>query len=340
MSDHNSIFDIEVNPKTVTVITTYTCNAACEECCFECNPTVKHRLSFEEIATFIKNSVAEYPSIEQFVFSGGECFLLKEDLYKAIALCASLGRSTRCVSNGYWGKTRHKAEKIAATVVEAGLAEVNFSTGLDHKKWVPIDSVITASECLAKYGIPVLITIEKDTEESDILNQITENERVRRLSHSFPNFSLQTNSWMPFHENSVHRGGVDRSTLRKGCDQVFTNCVLTPKKEIASCCGLTLEHIPEMRVGTIDNVASYRDEQKDDFMKLWLRVEGPMTILETLLGRDHEKLQDVVHLCQACAIVHRDHEVREKIASAYTDHILAVGHKWNIIKTAELEASK
>lgn len=92
---------------------------------------------------------------------------------------------------------------------------------------------------------------------------------------NYPNFSLQTNSWMPLRKDSLYRGGGNQNNLRVGCDQIFNNCVITPKKEIASCCGLTLEHIPEMRVGKIDDVACYSREQKNDFMKLWLRVEGP-----------------------------------------------------------------
>jgi len=337
-SDNSASFlDIDIDPKTLTIITTYTCNAACEECCFECNPSVKHRLSLREMLQVIEDSIAAYPSIEQIVFTGGECFLLKDDLFKAIEVSTRFGKSTRCVSNGFWGKSPEKADEVAKKAMAAGLSEINFSTGLDHQKWVPLESVINASKSLVKYGIPVLVTIEKDSEDSDCLNQIIENVDIKKMLKNHPNFLLQTNSWMPFFENSVQRGSVNQDDLRKGCSQVFSNCTVTPKKEVASCCGLVLEHISEMRVGTIDNMLCYRNEQKDDFLKLWLRVDGPMRILETVLGDGHHKLAGVVHMCQACAILHNDEEARNRISSLYRDHILAVTHRWKIIKAAEKE---
>lgn len=36
-------------PDTLTVLVTYRCNAACEECCFESNPRVEGRLTLGEI---------------------------------------------------------------------------------------------------------------------------------------------------------------------------------------------------------------------------------------------------------------------------------------------------
>lgn len=172
-----SLFDVNVNPKTLTIITTYTCNAACKECCFECNPSIKHSLSFEEISQTITNAVDEYPSINLIVFTGGECFLLKTDLFKAIAFSSRLGKMTRCVSNGFWGKNQARAEEIAERVIDAGLSEINFSTGLDHQKWVHIKSVINACKALVKYDIPILVTIEKDSPESNCLSEILENNR-------------------------------------------------------------------------------------------------------------------------------------------------------------------
>jgi len=339
MDIDENFLHIDVNPLTLTIITTYTCNAACEECCFECTPTVKHRLSFDEIKGFIERSITTYPTLELVVFTGGECFLLKDDLYNAIGFCTSLGLATRCVSNGFWGKNRTHAEKVVNALVENGLSEINFSTGLDHKKWVPVDSVITATECLLKTSIPVLITIEKDSGDSDCFGEVVNDPRIKKLLQEHVKLTIQSNSWMPFHKNSIERGQVDQTHLRSGCDQVFTNLVLTPKREIASCCGLTLEHIPEMRIGDIDDTECYRREQENDFLKLWLRVDGPMNILETLLGRNHEKLKKVVHVCQACAILHKDDEVRDKLEAQYTDHMLAVGHKWNLIKAVEMEVN-
>ncbi len=102
----SKLHNVVITPETLTIITTYTCNAACEECCFECNPSVKHRLSLEDMKNFINESKIRYPTLEIVVFSGGECFLLQNDLYEAIKYSTQLGLTTRCVTNGFWGRNK------------------------------------------------------------------------------------------------------------------------------------------------------------------------------------------------------------------------------------------
>ncbi len=216
--------------------------------------------------------------------------------------------------------------------MDCGLSEINFSTGLDHQKWVPEASVVNACESIVNSGIPVVVTIEKDTEDSNCYESFIKNKSVKTMMNKHSNFGIQCNSWMPFKKDSMIRHVELKNGLRAGCEQIFNNCVLTPKKEIAACCGLVIEHVPELRVGNINEVDSYEEQQKDDFLKLWLRVEGPMNILESLLGKKHEKLNDIVHICQACAILHKDNEIREELVKSYKAHILPVWHKWNLIK--------
>ena len=148
---------------------------------------------------------------------------------------------------------------------------------------------------------------------------------------------MQANYWMPFHGDAPSRVQTpDLATLRKGCSQVFENVVVTPRDEVAACCGLTFEHIPEMRLGPCADGGLERRyrSQEDDFLKYWLKVDGPYSILERLLGDDATPLlEGVVHQCQACAILHRNDAVREALSlrhSAFvpdvmTRHAIALG---------------
>ena len=66
-----------IDPKIITVVTTYKCTAACRECCFQCSPKINVRLTYEEINRFITTAVREFKdSIQLCVFTGGECTLL------------------------------------------------------------------------------------------------------------------------------------------------------------------------------------------------------------------------------------------------------------------------
>src|SRR2546421_2475345 len=90
-----------IEPEILTILGTYKCTAACENCCFDSNPYLTKRLDLDRIIGFIDEG-ARFPSCKIVVFSGGECFLLRDDLNKAVARATSLGLSTRCVTNGYW----------------------------------------------------------------------------------------------------------------------------------------------------------------------------------------------------------------------------------------------
>lgn len=62
-----------IKPTTMTVITTYQCTSACKECCFECNPYVKGKLSFNDISSFIQETYDYYhETLKLCVFTGGE----------------------------------------------------------------------------------------------------------------------------------------------------------------------------------------------------------------------------------------------------------------------------
>lgn len=66
---------------------------------------------------------------------------------------------------------------------------------------------------------------------------------------------------------------------------MFQNIVLTPHNKVASCCGLTMEHIPEMKMGKYieGSLEKYFNNQLRDFLKIWIWVEGPEKFIILLL---------------------------------------------------------
>ena len=251
-------FRVSISPRTLTIITTYKCTSACDDCCFECSPKLTSKLSLDEIIDSINSARNEFPDLELVVFTGGECFILKKILFMAIKHCTNLGLKTRCVTNAYWAKSEFKANKIAVELKKSGLSEINISTGLDHQKWVSHSTVVNAVKVLLSNDIYTLVTIEKDTDSSKCLELFVNDLEIIQLKSKYQNkFLIQSNSWMPFFYNSKKRDQVTPENLNNGYDQVFTNCVITPNKEVAACCGLTLEHIQEMKLGKIDNIPCF-----------------------------------------------------------------------------------
>ena len=149
MFTHDLFHGVELSlPHTITILCTYQCTAACKQCCFESSPRVKGRLSLKTILDRISEAKSSFPGLRLVVFSGGEAFILKEDLYAAIAHATSLGLMTRIVTNGSWGKTSISAAAAVEKLIAAGITEINISTGLDHLEWVPLESVANAALAL------------------------------------------------------------------------------------------------------------------------------------------------------------------------------------------------
>ena len=88
-------------PSALTILPTYQCTAACKNCCFGCTPNIKGRIPQDRLLSYI-GEAKKIPSLRLVVFSGGECFLLGEDLDEAIGLASGKDVITRCVTNGYW----------------------------------------------------------------------------------------------------------------------------------------------------------------------------------------------------------------------------------------------
>lgn len=59
-------------PSTLTLVTTLRCTASCKECCFECNPSRKQRMSLDEMKRYCQEVIQSCTSVE----------LSKEDYYE------------------------------------------------------------------------------------------------------------------------------------------------------------------------------------------------------------------------------------------------------------------
>lgn len=327
-----------VEPHTLTVLCTYRCTAACKQCCFESSPSVEGRLPRQVILDRISEANREFPSLRLVVFSGGEATLLKDDLYAAVAHATSLGLFTRIVSNGSWGKTVPTAERVARSLKEAGLFELNISTGKDHQDWVPATSVINAARAALDQGIQTLITVEADDAENSRLVEINRADALQGHIRS-GSLSVQSNYWMPFQSDAEERLQTpDPHMLRSGCNQIFGIVVVTPHDNLSACCGLTLEHIPEMRLGRLDgtNLGQLYRDQVNDFLKFWIHVEGPYAIIERVLGPDSKDvLEGVVHVCQACVLMHQNEKVKQAIVQQAEQLIPEIMTKFHLRRALE-----
>lgn len=58
-----AMIDKYVEPRTLLLITTEKCTAACRNCCFQCNSQLKQRMSLEEMKFLVDEVVKDFPMI-------------------------------------------------------------------------------------------------------------------------------------------------------------------------------------------------------------------------------------------------------------------------------------
>lgn len=304
----------ETEPDCLTIIPTYRCNASCKECCFESNPSIRHTMTRDNLLSIIHKIKSEFPRVRYVVLTGGEITLLRDDLVDSIKLLSSLGLGSRIVTNGHWGRTDESALKWVTRLKDAGLNELNLSTGDEHQEWVPFESVARAAYQAVRKGLLTLIVVEGQDKAKFKLESIKENEHIKKIYNNEEmrkKFILMSNIWMPFHEDANSTSDSPEIKQHEGCDNIFENFVVNPYGCLMSCCGLTMEYIPELKVGNVykDSLRATYHKQFNDVLKLWIWLDGTRYIFDRLSEKHDLKLISP-HPCSICAQIYKNNEIR------------------------------
>ncbi|MFA6030402.1 MAG: hypothetical protein WC969_11150 [Elusimicrobiota bacterium] len=307
-------------------LTTFKCSISCGDCCFKCSPQSEGEFPLPKLLRIIERVPESFPTIKLVVFTGGECFLRGKDLLTVIRAATEKGLLTRCVTNGYWATDDNTASEWARELKAAGLGDINFSTGNEHQKYIPFERVAIGARHCAEEGINTLLVIEghpgpvefteKQARAHPLLTEFLRTEKGKNLD-------LLTAPWISTRDG---RSAARKEPKCHGCEHVMETLVFTPDEHLLSCCGLTVSHIPEFDMGRIEDasdvVEKYR-EQCSDFLRLWLRVEGPMAILEYAVqkGADFAKAAPLVHPCEACRAIFNEKSLRTVLEETYREKI-------------------
>jgi len=334
-----------IRPMALAVLPTYRCTAACEHCCFDSNPTLTQRIDLATILDTIER-VSRYSSMSLVSFTGGECFLLGKELDEAVAFATAKGLRTRCVTNAYWAKSYRSGQRRLRGLVDSGLKEISISTGDNHLEFVAFETVINAMVMALEFGL-----------KTDVVVEVTKNRRVKGIDvSSHPRLQavseekrkrldILESPWMPMHHQKVidqpgamllNRHNVSNF---KGCDSILTTLALTPYNRIGLCCGLSRELIPELTVDQ-DDFETILKTAGNDFMKIWLSVDGPERILAWAASKDPtiDWENKYAHRCHACLALHKDAKVCKVIREHYQERLgdVLLRHGMNLQRQAQL----
>lgn len=330
-------------PSTLVFITTYKCTASCRSCCFGCSP--KEPLNADgakimKLMELMDAAVERFPSVKLVVFTGGECFLLGKALDRLVAHAHKKGLLTRCVTNGYWAVSPGAAARRLQELREAGLTEINFSAGFAHQEFVPSESVLNGAIGSAKMGMLALLSVENNASGVKGGEALTKHPLMLKFVKDHPEkaklLKVMDTVW-------VGNGSTCFAASNpKPCETILDSLVVTPDLKFKSCCGLTVNAIPEMDMGKVngENLGSLHSEQFDDFLKIWLKVDGPEGIINyTKKMRPEIKTPEFQHPCHACKFLYSSAVIKKHLRENFQDKVSDVLFRFSAVKELTKQAS-
>ncbi|MDR0207003.1 MAG: hypothetical protein LBI45_07090 [Bacteroidales bacterium] len=331
-------------PRLLSLIVTDECTAARTNCCFNCSPKKGKTMTIEDMKYYIKKSIKEFKEIKVIVLTGGELFLLGiKSLVEIISYIKSLKLNSRIVSNAFWATTPKKTKGFITHLVEAGLNEINFSTGEEHQKFVKIENIINACIESVKVNLQVAVNIESHPNSNFNLTNLFDHKLFKEffsVQENIDKIKIVKGSWMSFNNECNTNKCVENKfePLKKnnfGCDSIFTTFSIFPSGETRSCCGLTVSKIKEFTLGNakICNIRYLYESQYNNFINLWLKIEGPFKIMEYLSTKE-PKINNFTfeHTCQICNYLFNNKMIRGLISKYYIEKIPEVLFKYHIQK--------
>ena len=318
-----------IEQRRLTLMLTYRCNAQCKDCGTFSSPHDQNDISLETALSSLEN--AQQCGMSQVVFTGGEATLRWDDLVSSVSYARKLGMKSRLVTNAQWATTPEEAERRFKILRDAGLDEINYSTGDEHVRFVPIDNIINAVAASVNAEMTTALMFELRAnpvvDEKDLLARIEACAPPEKLKKYF---TFLRSPWMPIKPMNKEEypdglyANLKNVAFRGGCDSALGDYVVQGTGKIAACCGLGMRAIPELQLGdavkdaeTSDNpLADAVKEGENDLFLYAVRKIGPEKILAWAAQKDPSiKWENMyAHRCQACMRIYRDPRVKEVIA--------------------------
>lgn len=330
--------------QTLVLSVTYKCPIKCKYCGVNAGPHRKEKMSLKMIKRLI-DETNFIGTVEVVVFTGGEPFLLGEDLYKAVEYASKLGFLTRIVTNAFWATTRDQALHVINRLKDSGLTELNYSCDDFHQEFIPIERIKNACEVAEQVGIPVLIAskgLRNSTITPKYLNKYFNGKltRFKKGKKNPKNNVFNYGATVPVGwecEKLIEKDLLwpgDEDCWKRPCQSVLKSIVITPKGELSICCGIGSEEIPETIVGnTYDNsILQLLVKANNDLIINWLALEGPYGIMRYI----QKKMPTItfqnryVNNCHLCHNIFSREEIRNALSRSVEEMapVLSLERAW------------
>jgi len=218
-------------------------------------------MSIDDAKNYISKAIKSFETISLVVITGGEPFILGISFLEEIILFSkSFKLLTRIVSNGFWACSEEKTNKHLVRLKNAGLDELNLSTGDEHQEYVKLESISRAAIESVKLNITTVINVEAHLSSNftaDTLFKIPSFNEFFSKEENSDKLKIINGLWSDFKKGAKSLE-FDKNSLKliqeskKGCDSIFKIFSVFPDGQMAACCGLTIKKIKELKLGNLN----------------------------------------------------------------------------------------
>lgn len=274
------------DPYCITLVTTFRCNAACRNCCFGCRPNFGRTMTLAQMKRYVDICLDAYPqSIKRLALTGGECFLLGNDLDEIVRYGTERGLSVDFISNGYWGTTLKYATERINRLKEYGLQAVTFSVGEDHQHLLKLRNCRNAIVACARAGYTVSVRVESKFGRMKFFDNFKDDKVFMRLVDS-KKIDISSWEWQNYNNETITRTTrlwrIRPYGKSSPCKLLFKEINLSPYGDVMACCGIGNMRNPYMRLGNIENepIKDIYERSFQDALKIWVYEKGATAILQ------------------------------------------------------------
>lgn len=315
-----------ITPHTITLLTTFRCNAACDNCCLGCRPGVGRTMTLDEMKYYIDTCIKAYPeSIISVSFTGGECFLLGSVLDEIIRYSHQRGLSVGLVTNGFWGKSYSEATKRIESLKKNGLGSITFSVGEDHQHILPLVGCRNAVVAAARAGYNVSLRLETDfAGRSTILNKLEKDVPFMRLVKN-GKIKIVGFEWRKFNNEIRHPQSYPWHIGPYGkfepCKSLNGTISITPYGDVLACAGIACARIPALRLGNIwkQPLVDMYNSITADMLKVWILRKGPQDVLQYVYENSKIRFHDTGPHCDSCMEIFGNPKIIPFLKETYND---------------------
>ncbi|MCU0492603.1 MAG: radical SAM protein [Chloroflexaceae bacterium] len=291
-------YEVTVMVKSLVLSVSYRCPIKCRYCGVYAGPHERDRMSLAFMRE-VMDQAQMLGVIRVVVFTGGEPFMLGKDLYEAVRYATQLGFLTRIVTNAYWATSYERARSVLTNMQEAGLSEINYSCDDFHQEFIPA--------------------------------------RFNKTAHNNPpNNVISFGYTLPIGWQSEELTSADllyasQEHVEGPCTSVLESIVISPSGDVAICCGIGSEEIPETRIGNIHTtpLIDILDAGNRDVMVNWLALEGPAA-MKAYIQHEAPDIpfdEQYVNMCHLCHDILTRPECRSVLEQGINERALLLATK-------------